>query len=286
MDSKGRLKSKVAIVTGGASGIGEASARLFASEGASVVVADVQDKKGMHVVEEIGGKALYQHTNVGIESDVRRLVETAVASFGRLDVMFNNAGIAGEGGPIELMTVENFDRIVGVLLRGVFLGVKHATTVMRRQGSGSIINTASTAGLRAGYGNHIYSAAKAGVIGLTKSVSMELGEAGVRVNCICPGFVPTPMIGVARGLTVDEAEAKLGVVAESFAGAQPMRGPILPEDIAWAALWLGSDESRYVNGQAIVVDGGVTGGRMWRDYQSATANLKEALTRGARAAAA
>jgi NAD(P)-dependent dehydrogenase (short-subunit alcohol dehydrogenase family) len=279
MDSRGRLEGKVAIVTGGASGIGEASVRLFASEGASIVIADIQDEKGRQLAEEMGGKALFQHTDVSEESDVERLVEGTIASFGRLDVMFNNAGIAGEGGPIESMTVENFDRIVGVLLRGVFLGVKHAAPAMRRQSAGSIINTASTAGLRAGYGNHIYSAAKAGVIGLTRSVSMELGEAGVRVNCICPGFVPTPMIGVARGLTVEEAEAKLGVVAESFAEAQPMRGPILPEDIARAALWLASDDSRYVNGQAIVVDGGVTGGRTWRDYQRATADLKRDLTR-------
>jgi NAD(P)-dependent dehydrogenase (short-subunit alcohol dehydrogenase family) len=279
MGSKGRLEGKVAVITGGASGIGEASARLFASEGARVVVADIQDEKGGRLAKEIGDKALYQHTDVGRESDIRGLVERAVASLGRLDIMFNNAGIAGEGGSIESMSVENFDRIVGVLLRGVFLGVKHAAPVMRRQGSGSIINTASTAGLRAGYGNHIYSAAKAGVIGLTRSVSMELGEAGVRVNCICPGFVPTPMIGVARGLTVEEAEARLGIVAESFAEAQPMRGPILPEDIARAALWLASDESRYVNGHALVVDGGVTGGRMWRDYRRATGDLKGVLTR-------
>jgi NAD(P)-dependent dehydrogenase (short-subunit alcohol dehydrogenase family) len=279
MGSKGRLEGKVAVITGGASGIGEASARLFASEGARVIVADIQDEKGGRLAEEVGEKALYQHTDVSKESDIRGLVERAVASLGRLDIMFNNAGIAGEGGPIESMSVENFDRIVGVLLRGVFLGVKHAAAVMKRQGSGSIINTASTAGLRAGYGNHIYSAAKAGVIGLTRSVSMELGEAGVRVNCICPGFVPTPMIGVARGLTVEEAEARLGIVAESFAEAQPMRGPILPEDIAMAALWLASDESRYVNGHALVVDGGVMGGRMWRDYQRATGDLKEVLTR-------
>ena len=279
MGSKGRLEGKVAVITGGASGIGEASVRLFASEGARVVVADIQDEKGGRLVKEIGEKALYQHTDVSRESDIRRLVERAVASLGRLDIMFNNAGIAGEGGSIESMSVENFDRIVGVLLRGVFLGVKHAAPVMKRQGSGSIINTASTAGLRAGYGNHIYSAAKAGVIGLTRSVSMELGEAGVRVNCICPGFVPTPMIGVARGLKVEEAEARLGIVAESFAEAQPMRGPILPEDIARAALWLASDESRYVNGHALVVDGGVTGGRMWRDYRRATGDLKGVLTR-------
>jgi len=272
----GRLEGKVAIITGGASGIGEASVRLFVSEGASVVIADIQDEKGMRLATKLGN-AIYQHTDVTIEDDVRKLVEKAVSSFGRLDVLFNNAGIAGEGGPIESVSVENFDRIVATHLRGVFLGIKHAAPVMKRQGAGSIINTASTAAIRTGYGNHVYSAAKAGIMQLTRSVSMELGERGVRVNCVCPGFVPTPMIGVARGLTVKDAEAKLGTIAEQFTEAQPLRGPILPEDIARAVLWLASDESRYVNGHALVVDGGVTGGRLWRDYQRSITNLRDKL---------
>ncbi len=272
----GRLEGKVAIITGGASGIGEASVRLFVSEGARVVIADIQDEKGMRLATKLGN-AIYQHTDVTTEDDVRKLVEKAVSSFGRLDVLFNNAGIAGEGGPIESVSVENFDRIVATHLRGVFLGIKHAAPVMKRQGAGSIINTASTAAIRTGYGNHVYSAAKAGIMQLTRSVSMELGESGVRVNCVCPGFVPTPMIGVARGLTVKDAEAKLGTIAEQFTEAQPLRGPILPEDIARAVLWLASDESRYVNGHALVVDGGVTGGRLWRDYQRSITNLRDTL---------
>jgi NAD(P)-dependent dehydrogenase (short-subunit alcohol dehydrogenase family) len=277
----GRLEGKVAIITGGASGIGEASVRLFVSEGARVVIADIQDEKGMRLATKLGN-AIYQHTDVTIEDDVRKLVEKAVSSFGRLDVLFNNAGIAGEGGPIESVSVENFDRIVATHLRGVFLGIKHAAPVMKRQGAGSIINTASTAAIRTGYGNHVYSAAKAGIMQLTRSVSMELGESGVRVNCVCPGFVPTPMIGVARGLTVKDAEAKLGTIAEQFTEAQPLRGPILPEDIARAVLWLASDESRYVNGHALVVDGGVTGGRLWRDYQRSITNLRDTLVHNRR----
>ena len=277
----GRLEGKVAIITGGASGIGEASVRLFVSEGASVVIADIQDEKGMRLATKLGN-AIYQHTDVTIEDDVRKLVEKAVSSFGRLDVLFNNAGIAGEGGPIESVSVENFDRIVATHLRGVFLGIKHAAPVMKRQGAGSIINTASTAAIRTGYGNHVYSAAKAGIMQLTRSVSMELGESGVRVNCVCPGFVPTPLIGVARGLTVEEAEAKLGTIAEQFTEAQPLRGPILPEDIARAVLWLASDESRYVNGHALVVDGGVTGGRLWRDYQRSITSLRDTLVQNRR----
>jgi NAD(P)-dependent dehydrogenase (short-subunit alcohol dehydrogenase family) len=148
---------------------------------------------------------------------------------------------------------------------------------MKRQGSGSIVNTASVAGLRTGYGNHIYSAAKAGVIQLTRSVAMELGESGVRVNCICPGFIPTPMIGRARGLSIGEADRKLDTIRKSFTMAQPLRRPGDPTDIAEAALWLASDDSSFVNGHALVVDGGVTGGRMWSDYQGAIAGLRETL---------
>ncbi len=273
----GRLDGKVAIITGGASGIGEASARLFVEEGASVLIADVQDDKGWKLAEELGTRAEYLHADVSRESDVEALVSRAVEAYGRLDCMFNNAGIAGPTAPIESVTVEGFNEAIGVLLRGVFLGIKHAAPVMKRQGSGSIVNTASVAGLRTGYGNHIYSAAKAGVIQLTRSVAMELGESGVRVNCICPGFIPTPMIGRARGLSIDEADQKLDTIRKSFTMAQPLRRPGDPTDIAEAALWLASDDSSFINGHALVVDGGVTGGRMWSDYQGAIAGLREAL---------
>jgi len=273
----GRLEGKVAIITGGASGIGEASARLFVEEGASVLIADVQDDKGWTLAEELGIRAEYLHADVSLESDVEALVSRAVEAYGRLDCMFNNAGIAGPTGPIESVNVESFNEAIGVLLRGVFLGIKHAAPVMKRQGSGSIVNTASVAGLRTGYGNHIYSAAKAGVIQLTRSVAMELGESGVRVNCICPGFIPTPMIGRARGLSIAEADRKLDPIRKSFTMAQPLQRPGAPADIAKAALWLASDDSSFVNGHALVVDGGVTGGRMWSDYQGAIAGLREAL---------
>ncbi len=214
---------------------------------------------------------------MSLEDDVELAVRHATETFGHLDVMFNNAGIAGAVGSIEEVSVEAFDETIGVLLKGVFLGIKHAATVMKVQGTGSIINTASVAGIRTGYGNHIYSAAKAGVIQLTRSTAMELGESGVRVNCICPGFIATPMIGRARGLSVEEADEKLDIVKDSFERAQPIRRTGLPEDIAKAALWLASDDSGFVNGQALVVDGGVTGGRMWSDYQDAIDGLKRAL---------
>jgi NAD(P)-dependent dehydrogenase (short-subunit alcohol dehydrogenase family) len=273
----GRLEGKVAIITGGASGIGASTARLFIEEGASVHIADVQDEKGGKLAEELGGRSEYLRADVSQESDVEALVARVVETHGRLDCMFNNAGIAGPTGSIESVDVGDFNEAVGVLLRGVFLGIKHAAIVMKRKGSGSIVNTASVAGLRTGYGNHIYSAAKAGVIQLTRSVAMELGENGVRVNCICPGFIPTPMIGRARGLPIHEADGKLNEIRESFTKAQPLRRSGDPADIAKAALWLASDDSSFVNGHALVVDGGVTGGRMWSDYQEAIGGLKKTL---------
>ncbi|MQY82516.1 glucose 1-dehydrogenase [archaeon] len=273
----GKLEGRVALITGGASGIGEATARLFVKEGAKVLVTDIQDERGQTLTDALEPNADYLHADVSLEDDVERAVRHATETFGRLDVMFNNAGIAGAIGSIEEVSVEAFDETIGVLLKGVFLGIKHAAKIMKAQGTGSIINTASVAGIRTGYGNHIYSAAKAGVIQLTRSVAMELGESSVRVNCVCPGFIATPMIGRARGLSVKEADEKLDVIMESFERAQPIRRTGLPEDIAKAALWLASDDSGFVNGQALVVDGGVTGGRMWSDYQNAIDGLKRAL---------
>ena len=271
----GRLEGKVAVITGGASGIGEASVRLFAAEGAEVVVADVQDERGGRLASELGVE--YVHVDVTREDDVEAAVSHAVDVYGRLDCMFNNAGIAGAVGPIESVTAEAFDRTVAVLLRGVFLGIKHAAPVMRAQGGGSIINTASVAAVRTGYGNHVYSAAKAGVVQLTRSVAMELGEDNVRVNCVLPGFIPTPMIARARGVPLGEADGKLGVITEAFRDAQPIRRPGHPDDIAKAVLWLASDDSGFVNGHALVVDGGVSGGRMWSDYQKAIEGLEKKL---------
>jgi len=272
-----RLEGKVAVITGGASGIGAASVRLFAEEGAKVVLADLQDEKGKALASELDGSVEFMHTDVTVENDVERLVRYAVSNFGRLDCIFNNAGIAGAVGPIESVTVDAFDKTVSVILKGVYLGIKHSAPIMKRQGGGSIINTASIAGLRTGYGNHIYSAAKAGVIQLTKSVAMELGENNIRVNCVVPGFIPTPMIALARGVPIDESDSKIDAISESFKGAQPIQRAGTPLDVARAALWLASDESTFVNGHALVVDGGITGGRMWRDYGKAIASLEKTL---------
>jgi NAD(P)-dependent dehydrogenase (short-subunit alcohol dehydrogenase family) len=273
----GKLDGKVAIITGGASGIGQAAVRLFVAEGSRVLIADIQDDKGEQLAEELGTPVAYMHTDVSQESDVKTAIDHAVTRFGRLDCLYNNAGLAGVSGPIETLSVEGYDSTMGILLRGVFLGMKHAAPIMKRQGSGSIISTASVAGLQAGYGPHIYSAAKAAVIHLTRSVAMELGESGLRVNCICPGGIATPIFGKALGLSSAAADQTIETMQTILANLQPIRRSGLPEDIARAALWLASDEASFVNGHALVVDGGLTGGRMWSVVEQQRGVLRSAL---------
>ena len=272
-----RLSGKVALITGGASGIGEATVRLFISEGASVVLADIQDDRGRRVAAEVGNRAAYVHADVSREADVSGAVAETVKRFGRLDCLFNNAGAGGVSGSIENIPVDGFDQTLGLLLRGVFLGMKHAAPVMKRQGSGSIISTASVAGLRAGNAGHVYCAAKAAVIHLTHSVALELGESGVRVNCICPGGIATPIFGKAMGLSADQADSTVPMMKGVLEQLQPIQRAGLPEDIAQAALWLAGDDSTFVNGHALVVDGGLIGGRRWSEAQQRSAMLRAAL---------
>jgi NAD(P)-dependent dehydrogenase (short-subunit alcohol dehydrogenase family) len=272
-----RLAGKVALVTGGGSGIGEATVRLFVAEGASVVIADIQDDRGRRVAEELGARAAYVHTDVRQEADVQAAVAETVRRFGRLDCIFNNAGYGGVGGRIAEIPIEGFDETLAVLLRGVFLGMKHAAPVMKAQGSGSIISTASVAGMITGLGPHVYSVAKAAVIHLTRSVAMELGEHNVRVNCICPGGIATPIFGKGLGLSAERAEAIVPLMKGVLENLQPIKRAGLPEDIARAALWLASDEATFVNGHALVVDGGLTGGRSWSESQLRRSALRSAL---------
>ncbi len=254
-----RLAGRTAIVTGGASGIGAATVRLFAEEGARVLIADTQTQRGEELASQLGDAAAFRRVDVTRDDDVRGVVEEAVKRWNRLDCMFNNAGFGGALGSIETTTVEEFDITFDVLLKGVFLGIKHAAPVMRAQGGGSIINTASVAGLKTGESPHLYSVAKAAVIHLTRSVALELGEHGIRVNCICPGIVATPL--AAGSPKVDDAGLKK--FADALAKAQVLGRVGQPEDIARAALWLASDESAWVTGHAQVVDGGALAGRPW-----------------------
>ncbi len=256
----GKLDGKVALVTGGASGIGAATVRLFAAEGARVVIADMQDDKGQDVARALGADGTFVHVNVTLEAEVQAAVETAVERWGRLDCLFNNAGFGGALGPIESTSVDEYDMTFDVLLKGVFLGIKHAAPVMKRQRAGSILSTASVAGIEAGVGPHLYSVAKAGVIHLTKSVALELGEYGIRANCICPGAIVTPLAVGRPAPTERQVEGLRRGAADMHALGRVGE----PEEIARAALWLASDDASFVTGQALAVDGGITAGRPWR----------------------
>jgi len=273
----GRLSGKVAIVTGGASGIGRGTVELFVREGACVVIADLQDDKGERLVEDLGSRVRYLRTDVGEENDIEAVVGHAVKMFGRLDCMFNNAGFGGAGGRIAEIATDGFDATMRVLFRGVFLGIKHAARVMGEQKSGSIISTASVAGLVTGYGPHVYSAAKAAVIHLTKSVSSELGELNVRVNCICPGGIATPIFAKGLGVPTQVADQMVEPMKERLAQMQPIPRSGVPEDIAEAALWLASDASTFVTGHALVVDGGLSTGRRWSAMRAGREEVVAAL---------
>lgn len=257
----GQLDGKVAVITGGASGIGEGTVRLFVEQGARVVIADIQDERGSQLAEDLGPSTTYHRTDVSEEQQVEAAIGKAVEKWGRLDVMFNNAGFGGVSGPVELTDMDAYDQTMAVLLRGVFIGIKHAAAVMKAQHSGSIVSTASVAGVQAGMGPVVYSAAKAAVMHLTRVVSVELGEFGVRANAICPGFIGTNIFTTPFGLTGPAAEQMIAKLSDSFASWAPLKRSGVPNDIAQTVAFLASDASSYITGQSIVVDGGLTAGR-------------------------
>ncbi len=250
-----RLKDRVAIITGGASGMGRATVLRFLDEGAKVVIADFNTTTGEDTVAEATARGhsdcvRFIRTDVADEADIDAMVQCAVESFGGLDVVFNNAGVGGAIGPLTETTVEDWDYTFGVLTRGVFLGIKHAARVMRSQGrGGAIINTASIAGLSGDGGPLAYSAAKAAVINMTMGAAVELASDHIRVNAICPGFIATPL--AAAGGPVEALE-------ERFAQAQPWPECGIGDHIAGVALFLASDDARFVTGEKVIVDGGLT----------------------------
>jgi NAD(P)-dependent dehydrogenase (short-subunit alcohol dehydrogenase family) len=252
------FEGKVVIVTGGAAGIGAASVRQFAKAGARVVIADLDRERG----EELAGgldQAVFQYTDVTSDEDVCALVKHATNEYGALDVMFSNAGSFGARGSILETSVQDFDATLALLVRSVFLGIKHAGQVMKEQGSGVILNTCSISANTPGYGPHIYQAAKAAVEQLTKTVALELAEYGIRINCVSPGGVPTRLITSALGAP-DEAAAGIG---KAMAAMLPMGRTCTADDIAQAALFLCSDEASYITAQNLTVDGGEATGKKW-----------------------
>lgn len=258
----GRLDGKVAVITGGASGMGAATVRRFVGEGARVVIADLQETAGAALEAELGGAAVFCRTDVGRETEVQAMIELAVSRFGGLDILFNNAGFGGVAGPIDQTDMgEAYAITVAGLLTGPILGIKHAVAPMRARGGGSIISTASVAGLRGGMGPHVYSALKAAVLGLTRSVAVELSIDRIRVNAICPGGIVTPIFLGGRKLKAGANVSLEETLRPAFAQMQPIPRAGEPLDIANAALFLASDESSFITGQELVVDGGLTIGR-------------------------
>jgi NAD(P)-dependent dehydrogenase (short-subunit alcohol dehydrogenase family) len=268
----GRLDGKVAVITGAANGIGRAAALRFLDEGASVVAADLNETTGTEMLglaAQAGhaARVRFVRTDVAQEKDVEAAMQLAVSEFGRLDCVFNNAGVGGAFGPITHVSAEDWDYTFAVLVRGVFLGIKHGARLMKAQGQGgSIINTASVAGLSGGDGPQAYSAAKAAVINLSRAVAIELAPSRIRVNAICPGGILTPLLHRGNPELLQPLLDK----------AQPWPEAGQPEDIAAAALHLASDESRFMTGTAMIVDGGLTatGGNAMRAMGEGSLSLQ------------
>ena len=266
-----RLEGKVAVITGAASGIGAATAKTYVEQGARVVLGDIQDLPGEALAASLGGSAhaVFRHCNVTNEAEVEALVEAAVSEFGQIDVMFNCAGIVGAVGPMSTTPADEWKLTIDIMVNGVFYGMKHASRHMKEAGSGSIISMSSTAGVMGGLGPHAYTAAKHAVVGMTKNLAAEVGGFGVRVNCIAPAGMATPM--VAEVITGDHHNLDDTIAA--LAEGSPLKGRAgLAQDVANAALWLASDESGYTSGLTLTVDAGATTGSTaeapaFADYQ-------------------
>jgi NAD(P)-dependent dehydrogenase (short-subunit alcohol dehydrogenase family) len=247
----GRVDGKVALVTGGGSGIGRAASLLFAREGAKVVVADYAPEGGegtVKMIKQVGGDGVFVNANVAVAKQVEAMVAKAVEAYGRLDCAFNNAGISSSMATTAECSEENFDRTIAINLKGVWLCMKYEIPEMLKHGGGSIVNTASTAGLVGFNGLPAYTASKGGVIQLTRTAALEYATQNIRVNCVCPGVVNTPMI--ARFLDTST------YTAAQMSAAQPLGRMGEPEEIAEAVVWLCSDAAAFVTGHPMVVDGG------------------------------
>ncbi len=268
----GTLDDRVAIVTGAASGIGAATATRLVAEGARVLLADIQDEAGAALADDLGPNAAYRHANVAREADVADAVREVTERWGGLDILHNNAGFVGVTGPLEETTDTEWHETLDVLLSSVFYGTKHAAPAMRARGGGSIVNTASVCGLQAGIGTHVYTVAKHGVVGLTRSSALELAEDGIRVNAICPGYIATGLAAGRSVTEVDDAELqrRLARARDAMGDSQALHRMGEPSDIAAAVAWLASDDAAWVTGTTQVVDGGLMAGKPWRKQPPAT----------------
>jgi NAD(P)-dependent dehydrogenase (short-subunit alcohol dehydrogenase family) len=267
------LVGKVIIVTGGTSGIGARTAERFVQEGANVVIAGRRQEQGEALAKHLEPGASFIRTDVTKEQDVEAMISHAVAKFGKLDCLFNNAGNAAQLSSIADTDMALYDETMNVHVRGVILGMKYAVPALLQNGSGSIINTGSQSGLRAGISGHLYSLAKAAVIHLTRCVAWELAGKNIRVNSISPGSIPTGIFGKSVGLADTEADELADKLQAFFAGAQPIPRAGKPTDIANAAVFLASDASSFITGHDLVVDGGNIAGR--RDWSTLVARREQ-----------
>ena len=257
----GRLAGKVAVITGGTSGIGEATVEVFVEEGAKVVFTGRNAAAGEALATKLGEAALYVQGDMSREEDIARAIGTAVDRFGRLDTLFNNAG-AGAAVSYETVTPDQFHAAFDLLVGSVVFGIKHAVPVMKRQNGGRIISNASVAALRANYGSFLYAGAKAAVRQITKVAAIELGAYGITVNSIAPGGIATPIFfgGSERAATMaaGHVEASMAKLEKNLARATPLQKSGVARDIAYGALYLASDEGRFVNGHDLVIDAGMS----------------------------
>ncbi len=243
------FENKVAIVTGGSFGIGRATAIAFAKRGAKVVIADyIEDNETLNLIKSAGGEAIFIKCDVSVDSEVKTMVEKTIKTYGKLDFAFNNAGIEGVPAPTHECTEEAWDRTIDINMKGVWLCMKYEIQQMLKQGKGAIVNTSSVAGLVGFQNSPAYVASKHGVIGLTKTAALEYAKLGIRVNVICPGVIKTPMI--------DRFTGNKKEIEKQFESMEPVGRMGLPEEVAEAAIWLCSDASSFVTGDAMAVDGG------------------------------
>jgi NAD(P)-dependent dehydrogenase (short-subunit alcohol dehydrogenase family) len=265
----GRLDGKITIVTGATSGIGRRTVEMFVAEGAKVVASGRREELGRTLESALGKEnCLFVKADATQEADVKAMIDACVSKWGRIDCLFNNAGGPAPRGGIETIPVEGFDAAMATLVRSVMLGMKHAAPIMMKQRSGSIINNGSVAARRAGYSTSmIYGAAKAAVTHLTVCAAMQLGEKSVRCNSISPGGIATGIFAKAFGLPPDKADSFAATMKAGMALNQPVPRAGIVDDIAKAAIFLASDDSTFINGHDLVVDGGMVGGRMWTPQQ-------------------